>query len=306
LLENVKPASTQQLKAKSSNTSSGMQKQGYADSTIRLNRTCLKMLIVNGANLIDPESVKVALTKYKASPNRKRNVINSYTQFLKLNGMSWEKPKNTITQKFPFIPLEKELDALITGGNKKMSSFLQLLKETAMRCGEAKRLKWTDIDFEKNVITLNEPEKGSLARMWRVTSNLISMLNLLPKENIRVFGKGNIHSFKATYTKMRKRLAFKLQNPRLLRIGFHTFRHWKATQLYHETKDPWYVKQFLGHKCVKSTEVYINIERSTFESANDSFTVKVAQTPEEIQQLLETGFEYVCQKDNLIFLRKRK
>ena len=76
--------------------------------------------------------------------------------------------------------------------------------------------------------------------------------------------------------------------------------------LYHETKDPYYVKQFLGHKSLKSTEVYINIERAVFESTNDSFTVKIAQTPEEIQQLLETGFEYVLQKDNLIFPRERK
>ena len=76
--------------------------------------------------------------------------------------------------------------------------------------------------------------------------------------------------------------------------------------LYHETKDPYYVTQFLGHKSLKSTEVYINIERAVFESTNDSFTVKIAQTPEEIQQLLETGFEYVLQKDNLIFPRERK
>jgi predicted RNA binding protein YcfA (HicA-like mRNA interferase family) len=27
---------------------------------------------------------------------------------------------------------------------------------------------------------------------------------------------------------------------------------------------------------------------------------------EEIKTLLETGFEYVCQKDSLVFLRKRK
>jgi len=32
-------------------------------------------------------------------------------------------------------------------------------------------------------------------------------------------------------------------------------------------------------KSHKSTEVYINIERSTFESASDSFTVRVAPTP---------------------------
>ena len=141
-----------------------MQKQGYVESTIRLNRTCLKMLIINGANLLDPESVKLALTKYKASQNRKRNVINAYTQFLKLNGMTWEKPKCKITRKFPFIPLEKEIDALISGSGPKTATFLQLLKETAMRCGEAKRIEWTDIDFEKGIITLNNPEKGSNAR----------------------------------------------------------------------------------------------------------------------------------------------
>jgi hypothetical protein len=84
------------------------------------------------------------------------------------------------------------------------------------------------------------------------------------------------------------------------------FRPWKATQLYHETKDPMYVKQFLGHKCLKSTEVYINIERSIFESSYNNFTVKVAENPDEIKELLENGFEYVCQKDNLIFLKKRK
>jgi hypothetical protein len=67
------------------------------------------------------------------------------------------------------------------------------------------------------------------------------------------------------------------------------------------------VQHFLGHKSIKSTEVYINIEHTLFESgSNDEFTVRVAESPEEIKSLLEIGFEYVCSKDNLIFLRKRK
>ena len=283
-----------------------MQKQNYSPSTIRLNRTCLKMLIRNGADLLDPETAKAALTRYKASANRKRNVINAYTQFLKLNGMTWEKPKCVVTRKFPFIPLEKELDALISGSGPKMSAFLQLLKETAMRCGEAKRLMWTDLDFEKNVVTLNNPEKGSNARMWKATAKLMGMLSLLTRDSLRVFGDNSMNSFKSTYQKTRKRLAVKLQNPRLRKISFHTFRHWKATQLYHETKDPYYVKDFLGHKELRNTEIYINIERTIFEDSNDGFTVKVVEKPEEIKDLLEVGFEYVCQKDNLIFLRKRK
>ena len=102
------------------------------------------------------------------------------------------------------------------------------------------------------------------------------------------------NSQKTILLKTRKALALKLANPRLLKISFHTFRHWKATQLYHETKDPYYVKDFLGHKELRNTEIYINIERTIFESSTDDFTVKVTSDPEEVKSLLEVGFEYVC------------
>ena len=72
-----------------------------------------------------------------------------------------EKPKVKISRGFPFIPKEEELDSLIAGSGKKNASFLQTLKETAMRAGEAKRLMWININLEENMITLNNPEKGS-------------------------------------------------------------------------------------------------------------------------------------------------
>jgi integrase len=120
--------------------------------------------------------------------------------------MSWEKPKCKASRSFPFIPKERELDSLIVGCGKKLTAFLQMLKETAMRCGEAKRLMWINVDFEKNIITLNAPEKGSNPRMWKVSSNLIAMLNALPRVNEKVFGDGPINSMKTTFIKSRKRL----------------------------------------------------------------------------------------------------
>jgi hypothetical protein len=41
-------------------------------------------------------------------------------------------------------------------------------------------------------------------------------------------------------------------------------------------------------------EIYINKERTIFESSSDGFTVIVASDPEEVKNLLEVGFEYVC------------
>jgi integrase len=218
----------------------------------------------------------------------------------------WEKPKCKVTRKFPFIPTEQEIDALIAGSGKKNAAFGQLLKETAMRPGEGKIAQWINIDSERNIITLNDPEKGSNPRIWKVSQKLIGMLNALPKTSEQVF-PSSLKSMKTTWLKTRKRLAENLQNPRLKKITFYTFRHWKATVEYHRTKDIVYVQQLLGHKDIKNTMIYINIEHAIFGAGdNDEFTVRVTEKPEEIKEFLQIGFEYVCQKDNLVFLRKRK
>lgn len=76
--------------------------------------------------------------------------------------------------------------------------------------------------------------------------------------------------------------------------------------LYHQTKDVSYVMQYLGHKKVESTLRYIQLEQSLFKNTSDEFTVRVTTKLEEIKQLLEVGFEFVCEKDGLLYFRKRK
>ena len=105
----------------------------------------------------------------------------------------------------------------------------------------------------------------------------------------------------------RKRLAHKLQNPRLLKISFHIIRHWKATTEYHKTKDILHVKNLLGHKRLENTEIYITLEKTIFgDPNNQEFHVKVGSHPNEIKALLEVGYEYTCEHDGVLFFRKRK
>ena len=184
--------------------------------------------------------------------------------------------------------------------------FLQLLKETAMRVGEASKLKWKNVDLQRKTIILNEPEKHGKPRIFNISSKLVNMLSSLPKTNEYVFGTHSKVTRGSVFYRLRKKIANKLGNPRLLQIGFHTFRHWKATMLYHQTKDIVYVKEFLGHKSLDTTLLYIQLERALFKEKTDEFHVKVAKNPEEIKALLETGFEYVCSKDGLMFFRRRK
>jgi hypothetical protein len=76
--------------------------------------------------------------------------------------------------------------------------------------------------------------------------------------------------------------------------------------LYHETKDILYVKEFLGHRKVETTFLYIQLAKALFKDFTDEFHVRVAKEPEEIKVFFESGFEYVCEKDRLLYFRKRK
>ena len=76
--------------------------------------------------------------------------------------------------------------------------------------------------------------------------------------------------------------------------------------LYHQTKDILYVKEYLGHNKIDTTLLYIQLAETIFKNLSDDFTVKIASSKDEIKGLLEVGFEYVCEKDELIYFRKRK
>ena len=65
-------------------------------------------------------------------------------------------------------------------------------------------------------------------------------------------------------------------------------------------------EEFLGHRKVETTLLYIQLAEVIFKEISDEFTVRVANKSEDIQALLEIGFEYVCEKDGLLYFRKRK
>jgi uncharacterized protein related to proFAR isomerase len=76
---------------------------------------------------------------------------------------------------------------------------------------------------------------------------------------------------------------------------------------YHKTEDPYHVKQLLGHKSLRNTEVYINLEQAIFnEGDNSECTSRIAKTIKGARTLLEAGFEYVTDMDEFKLFRKRK
>lgn len=278
-----------------------MKKEGFAESTIIRRVRLLKTLNKRGANLWDLESVKLTIANQETWSNTtKEHAVVAYTSFLKMHGETWKKPKYSRVRKLPFIPTETEIDQLIASCNKKTAAFLQLLKETGMRRGEAWNLKWTDLDFQNKSVRVT-PEKGGNPRVLKISSKLIAMLKLLPQQTPEPFNGSLIH-FARSFRRQRRKSSHKLQNRRIEQIHFHTFRHWKATMEYHRTKDILYVKQLLGHKSIQNTMKYTQL----MDFKDDEFTCKVAETIREAKELVESGFDFVTDMDAKKLFRKRK
>ena len=290
-----------------------LKKQGLKENSIKQYCNVLKRLVKHGANLMDPESVKEVLAENERwSESTKSFAVAVYTSFLDFQDMSWKPPKHQQLERLPFIPTEKEIDDLIAHSGWKLSVALKIAKETGARVGEIAKLRWVDIDKERRTITINSPEKRSNPRILNISSELINMIERLPKKSEWIFPSRNpkypvsSRNFSQLLYSSRKTATRKLRNPRLLEITFHTIRHWKGTLEYHKTKDILHVMRMLGHKSIKNTLIYINLERACFKDSNDEFIVKTTDDKEEARKLLEVGFEWVGESDGTIFLRKRK
>ena len=140
-------------------------------------------------------------------------------------------PIGDISRLFPLFFMCAR-DVLIAGSGYKTAAFLQLLKETAMRPGEACKLTWNDIDLVSKTVRVT-PEKGSNPRIFPVSDKLLNMLLSIKQGNHvrdpdRIFAK-QLRHVRRYYERVRRKQAYKLQNPRLKRIMLKTFRTWKAS-----------------------------------------------------------------------------
>ena len=75
---------------------------------------------------------------------------------------------------------------------------------------------------------------------------------------------------------------------------------------YHQTKDILKVKKLLGHKAIESTMVYTQLIELD-DSNVHQYTLKEANTKEERNSLIESGWEFVMfdQKEQSYVFRKR-
>ena len=219
-----------------------------AEATIQTRLRAIKML-QKRVNLWDSDEVQRYIDSAPWSNGRREQVSLAYWDWCNSKGFKFKRKTYYREQKIPYIPTEKELDQLIGGfHNSPYAPFLQLLKETGFRPVEAKSLTPSDFDLQRKWVILNSPAKNSRPRQARISEKLVNMLTpvIAKTKPNELIWKTKLNHLTETIRCHKIKVADRLCNPNLKKITLKTFRHWKGSITYHQTKDILYPQQVLS------------------------------------------------------------
>jgi len=138
---------------------------------------------------------------------------------------------------------------------------------TGMRASEIFNLKWSDIDFNNDIIHIKDPKSGE-NRTAYMTKSIKQLLNerynrLKPNSDELVFkakNGGKITRISKAFERAVKKLGLNdgITDPRD-KVVFHTLRHTFASWLVMKGTPLYTVKELLGHKTLAMTERYSHL-----------------------------------------------
>jgi integrase len=278
--------------------------RGYASRTLEGYSKRLKMLS-KYVNLDNPESVKGFIASKESWSNAyKEGIVNAYTHYIRVCGLSWDKPIYKRRQRLPNVPTTEQVNKIIAHAGRKYALVFSILRDTGLRPIELHRLTLRNIDSEKGIV-YPETAKGGNARALKLKPSTLAMLKEYVVSNS--FGL-NETMFPSTdvishvFMRIRNRLARRLHEPELKKFRLYDLRHYFATMLYYKTKDILYVKEQLGHRRLENTLIYTHL----IDFRDEEYIVRVARKVKEACQLIEAGFEYVTEIGGAKLFKKRK
>jgi integrase len=281
-----------------------MKREGYAESYIHAVGKRLRHL-ARYVSLDNPEMVKDYIASKQCSPAFKETLVEAYDLYVKANNMHWNKPYYKRYDKLPKIPNEEKINLIIANCSKKYALAFSMIKDLGLRPIELTWLRVKDIDLENGIVNITSAKHCNARALKLKQSTLLMLKTYIAEKNLslndRLFPIKS-SSLSEKWRKVRNKVSEKLKDPSLKTIRVYDLRHWKASMEYHRTKDLLYVKSLLGHRDLRATLRYTHL----LDSKDEEYISAVARTLDEARKLIEQGFEYVCEIDEVKLFRKRK
>ena len=179
-----------------------------------------------------------------------------------------EKPMEYMTVEVLELLLKQPDISTIIG--RRDLTLLATLYDSGSRVSELINLKIRDIKFDNNSTTIKLLGKGSKIRIVPIVSNTTKLLKNYIKEH-DLINKYDNYVFVNKYNKPLTKAGIKyiiekyramsaIESPLVPKNIFpHMFRHSKAMHLLESGVNYIYIRDFLGHSNIKTTEIYARI-----------------------------------------------
>jgi site-specific recombinase XerD len=204
----------------------------------------------------------------KVSASYRNQAISSlkffYGKILKKKLVIEELPRPKKEFRLPAVLSENEVSRLFSAvRNRKHLAILMLIYSSGMRVGEVVKLRPEDIDSERNLIRVRggKGNKDRYTVLSDVALDVIRGYYLAWKPEKYLFPgnrKGShlsTRSVQNVVSEARKRAGIEK------RFSTHSLRHSFATHLLESGTDLRYIQELLGHKSVRTTQIYTHVTR---------------------------------------------
>ncbi len=159
---------------------------------------------------------------------------------------------------------QAQFGALLAACSNDLRPIVLLAGHTGMRRGELLNLRWSDVDFQSNTITVRESKSGE-PRSIPMNETVSQALLSLPRNNERglLFPSprtGGVRpDVKRAFAEALKKAAKALEKPDLTEFRFHDLRHTFASLLVMNAIDLKTVQELLGHHSLRMTMRYSHL-----------------------------------------------
>lgn len=212
-----------------------------------------------------------------ATVNRELATIK--TMFNK--AVTWGKIKESPAKSVQFLRepegrvryLEKEeIVKLLAKCSAKLRPIVIVALNTGMRRGEMLNLKWHDVDFQRDIISLFDTKNGESRKIpmnAQVKAALIRVKKHPESQFIFCNRKGQ------PFNNIRKSFLQACKNAGIINFHFHDLRHTFASQLVMAGVDINTTRELLGHKDIRMTLRYSHLSPDHKKRAVDVLSTKM-------------------------------
>ncbi len=172
--------------------------------------------------------------------------------------------------KLPNVLGKEEIQKILDScSNIKHKAILATIYGCGLRLSELLNLKITDIDSKRMLLKINQ-SKGNQDRYVPLPQNLVELLReyykiYLPKVYLFEGEKGGMYSARSVQNILKKCLT-KVNITKS--VSVNTLRHTYATHLLEQGTDIRVIQTLLGHKNLKTTQIYTHISSSVIEQVS--------------------------------------